>query len=169
MISNAQAKFETYDAKSRRAAPVAGLPLASDFLNHFSQIAMALEALDQAPHLAQDIRRWRPRSYHEHVRDNRLLALIDASQTLHPITRRAFIAVVEGLNALGLEASGRCRGDNEPLGPDEFPACQALAAAMKGLLERAMALVESAEGNSPRSAQDRADRAFAGVAPAETV
>ena len=40
--------------------------LSTDYLNHFTEVLMALEMMAGIPECAGDLRAWRPKSYAEH-------------------------------------------------------------------------------------------------------
>ena len=44
--------------------------LATDYLNHFNEIAMIFEMLPDVPDCLEDIREWRPKGYKEHFVDS---------------------------------------------------------------------------------------------------
>ena len=135
--------------------------LASDYLNHFNQIVMIIELLGQQPELAEDIRQWRPLSFIEHFESSRRARggrFLYAGGALNPVARRAFNAVVAGLESLAKEAIKIC--EPESLGAAQIEACAKVGVAMRSLLERAMALVEPAAQLTHETAQRRADRHF---------
>jgi hypothetical protein len=135
--------------------------LASDYLNHFNQIVMIIEVLEQQPDLAEEIRQWRPLSFIEHFESARRARggrFLYAGGALHPVARRAFNAVVAGLESLAKEAIKICGPD--PLDAAQIEACAKVGVAMRSLLERAMALVEPAAQLTHETAQRRADRHF---------
>jgi len=137
--------------------------LASDYLNHFNQIVMIIELLEQQPELAEDIRQWRPLSFIEHFESARRARggrFLYAGGALNPVARRAFNAVVGGLESLAKEAIKIC--GPAPLDTAQVDACAKVGVAMRSLLERAMALVEPASQLTHETAQKRADRYFLG-------
>lgn len=87
--------------------------LATDYLNHFTEVVMLLEMLPSMPECLGDIRAWAPKSYEEHFRDSvfsdKELA-IEAYQQADPALRGPFDAVIAELHALvpaGIEVAGR--------------------------------------------------------------
>lgn len=40
--------------------------LATDYLNHFNEVAMLIDMLEAMPDMAEDVLAWRPRSYGDH-------------------------------------------------------------------------------------------------------
>jgi len=44
--------------------------LATDYLNHFNEIAMLVELVAEMPECLEDVREWQPKSYVEHFRDS---------------------------------------------------------------------------------------------------
>ena len=44
--------------------------LATDYLNHFNELVMALDLIPDMPDCLQDAREWLPKSYEEHFADS---------------------------------------------------------------------------------------------------
>jgi len=44
--------------------------LATDYLNHFNEVAMLLEMIADMPDCLDELKAWRPKSYKEHFRDS---------------------------------------------------------------------------------------------------
>jgi hypothetical protein len=87
--------------------------LATDYLNHFTEVVMLLEMLPSMPECLGDIRAWSPKSYEEHfqgsVFSDRELA-IQAYQQADPALRRPFDAVIAELHTLlpeGIDEAAR--------------------------------------------------------------
>ncbi len=137
--------------------PTAGVTdSAARFLDHFNQIVMMIELIGRLPDLAEDVRIWRPRSLVEHSREAG--AAIAGYDALSPVARHAFDAVVAGLNTLGLAAVALCENAGGRLTPDEIAACREIGVVMGSLLERARALIETAEDPRSGAAKAPADR-----------
>jgi len=77
--------------------------LATDYLNHFTEVVMLLEMLPSMPECLGDIRAWAPKSYEEHFQDSvfsdRELA-VQAYREADPALRRPFDAVIAELHRL---------------------------------------------------------------------
>lgn len=77
--------------------------LATDYLNHFTEVVMLLEMLPSMPECLDDIRAWAPKSYEEHFRESvfsdRDLA-IQAYREAAPSVRLPFDTVIAELHAL---------------------------------------------------------------------
>lgn len=77
--------------------------LATDYLNHFTEVVMLLEMLPSMPECLADIRGWAPKSYEEHfqgsVFSDKELAIL-AYQQADPALRGPFDAVIAELHAL---------------------------------------------------------------------
>lgn len=136
----------------------------NDFYSHFGELVMLIGLLEKLPDLAEDIGKWRPRGYGEHLGQLRRLDGFESIEGLGQVARRAFDAVVAGLNALGMMAARRCGAAASPLNQAELAGVQDIALSMKGLLDRAMALADSAESAHGRPAQRRADAIFSSAA-----
>ncbi|MBV8567791.1 MAG: hypothetical protein JO366_22420 [Methylobacteriaceae bacterium] len=134
--------------------------LASDYLNHFNQIIMMLEQLPGIPDLRADILDWRPLSYRDFIRasqSDKAAKALRAYELLDPILRRAFDAVVAGLDKLATDAI-RLVGERPPgsyLGPPELAETTRF---MRILLDRAAALANHEDAYAVENAQKRADR-----------
>lgn len=133
-----------------------GLDLAGDYLKQFHEIVTMIGLMDRLPDLADDIRSWRPRSYVEPFADaaqrrkDEMLRIFDG---FNPLMRRAFEAVAAGLDRLAQAAVDLCDHGRRPLTPDELEACAAIGRSMRRLLERAAALVESADAQKSGAMQ----------------
>ncbi len=130
------------------------------FLDHFGRIVMMIELIGRLPDLAEDVRNWRPRNLVEYSRGARDSEAIDTYVALSPVARHAFDAVVAGLNALGSTAVTICENAGGPPSPDEIAACREIGVLMASLLERARALIETAENSPLRTHRPRVDRSF---------
>lgn len=112
--------------------------LATDYLNHFNEVAMLIEMLPMMPEASVDILAWAPRSYPDHFtatgfRDKDLA--IAAWRAADPALRGRFegaCAEVEGLIALAQEAL-REGGDVERIA-GEGAAIYAAISAVNGII-----------------------------------
>jgi hypothetical protein len=125
-----------------------GLCATGDYLRQFDEIVTMIWLMDRLPDLADDIRSWRPQSDVGPFADARqrqkdeILRIFDG---LDPAMRRAFEAVAAGLDKLAQSAVDLCNHARRPPTPDELEVCAAAGRSMQRLLERAAALVESAD------------------------
>ena len=75
--------------------------LATDYLNHFNEIAMLIEMAPSMPECLDDIRAWRPKTYAEHFHDSnftdRDLAIL-AYDNAPPQHRAPFDRTIDRLN-----------------------------------------------------------------------
>lgn len=88
--------------------------LATDFLNHFSEVVMLIEMLPDMPDCFEAVLEWHPKSYQDHFRDSRFpdrdLA-IEAYEAVPGRYRIPFEDVVAQMNALvavSVERIGAC-------------------------------------------------------------
>lgn len=136
------------DGRPRRPSERGACP-AGDYLKQFHEIATMIGLMGRLPDLADDIGLWRPRGSVEPFADaarrqqDEKLRVFDG---FDPLMRRAFEAVAAGLGKLAQSAVDLCGHAHQPLTPDELEACAAIGRSMRRLLERAAALVESADG-----------------------
>jgi hypothetical protein len=135
---------------SPRTAPPkpAALDQANGYPDHFRQIAAMVALLDRLPGAAE-VGAGRPlyRDAQDFIDgprrpDDDALRAYDG---LDPLTRRAFEAVVAGLDKLSESAADLCDQSHRPLTPVEMEACAAIGISMRQLLQRAAALVESSD------------------------
>jgi hypothetical protein len=81
--------------------PVTGL--ATDYLNHFSEVIMLLEMLSTMPDCVEDILAWRPVSYHDHFAGSRLKdreLAIAAYANADEAARQRLDELTEAMNAI---------------------------------------------------------------------
>lgn len=122
---------------SRRPAPCPAVA----YLKPFHEMAAMIGLMKSLPDCADDVADWRPRSQAgAAARRDEMLCLFDG---FDPLMRRAFEAVAAGLDELASAAVALCVSAARPLAPDELEACARIGGAMRRLLERATALVES--------------------------
>lgn len=74
--------------------------LATDYLNHFNEVAMLVDMLKTMPEMVEEILAWRPRSYRDHFHvtgfRERDLA-VEAYEAAHPSVRQAFDAACDAI------------------------------------------------------------------------
>ena len=81
--------------------PVTGL--STDYLNHFTEVLMALEMVADVPECAGDLRAWRPKTYVEHFAASRFThrdTVIRLYQAADPGVRKQVDRVSDNLNRL---------------------------------------------------------------------
>jgi hypothetical protein len=143
--------------RSRTAPPKpAGFGQTSDRLAHYRQIAAMATLLDRLPGAGDA----RP-AYRDEIAALPHDDLWRDRDGLDPLTRRAFDAVVAGLDKLAESAADLCDHDHAPLTPVEMEACAAIGKSMRQLLRRAAALVEPPQGRDAgqgRATPDEASR-----------
>ncbi len=125
-----------------------GLGPARDYLKPFHDIAAMIGLIDRLPDLADDIGRWRLPGLAEPFTGAAQRGIGEISRIFdgfHPLMRRAFEAVATALGKLAEAAADLCAGARHPLTPDELAACAAIGRSMRRLLDRAAALVDSAD------------------------
>jgi hypothetical protein len=119
---------------------------ADQYLDHLGQLATLIALLERLPDLTDDIRDWRSfgkaASSADPVQD-RNDAILHGYCQLDPVIKRAFQAVVAGLDKLAEAAVDLCERGHDPPTSGEIEACAEIGASMRPLLERALALAES--------------------------
>jgi hypothetical protein len=139
-------------------APGDGSPALGDYLDRFRQIAAMVEVLDHLPDYAGDIRDWRSHGKGERPQwppRGRKDEIWRSYGDLGPVTQRAFEAVVAGIDKLADSAVDLCDHTHRPPTPDEIKAGAEIGQSMRQLLDRAMALVDSAGARRHRPRHDR--------------
>ncbi|MGH6719493.1 MAG: hypothetical protein ACREER_09265 [Alphaproteobacteria bacterium] len=141
--------------------------LATDYLNHFNEVAMLIEMIDQAPEFMDDVLAWRPMSYADHFRQggfrHKALAVAAYDQA-PPIYREPFDATIAELDRAvldGVAAMAKASADGDPLASG-FAAAQ-VARTARDLIDRASAIIN---GHSLAARQDEIDALIEGVATA---
>lgn len=135
--------------------------LATDYLNHFNEVAMVLEMLPMAPDCFDEIAVWEPRSYVDHfawsaLRDADIA--IEAYGYVAAEVRAAFDAVVNRLNEKTQRAidSVRVVLATEDKDMIEFT-CAGAAAGMRALIDEASGIIN---GTTKRAASAGAQDAI---------
>jgi hypothetical protein len=142
----------------REAAGESGARVAEaegGLLDHFDEIVLMIGQIDRLPDLAEDLRNWRPRPLFRGAGGGAAFERYDA---LAPVARHAFDAIAAGLNTLGSAAVALCDNAGGRLSADEIAACREIGVVMGRLLERARALIETADDSSFGAARACVDR-----------
>lgn len=116
------------------------------YLDHLSELATMIALLERLPDLSGDIGQWRAFRNSAFAADpvqDRDGAILHGYGQLDPVIRRAFEAVVAGLDKLAGSAVDLCGRRHDPPTSGEIEACAEIGASMRPLLERALALAES--------------------------
>lgn len=96
-----------------------GSRLATDYLNHFNEVAMLLDMLGDMPDMAADVLDWRPRDYCAHFeatgfRDRAIV--VAAYHGADPNVRARFDAACAGAEAEVLAVQARLQADPGAVG-----------------------------------------------------
>lgn len=137
--------FLEWRARVRGANISAKTLLATDYLNHFNEIAMLVEMIPDVPDMIEDCRAWRPKSYCEHFRDSGFsdgalaIQAYDHVPARFRTTLEATIDQMDAVVASALEriAAARARGDEQRLRGD----CMASVEMMRRIIQVANAIV----------------------------
>ena len=84
--------------------------LATDFLNHFNEVAMIFEMLADVPECLDDIRAWRPKTYKEHFVDSAFSDKNLAIEAYDHVPKQyllPFETTIEKTNSLIIDSVGR--------------------------------------------------------------
>ncbi len=128
--------------------------LASDYLNHFHELVMLLEALASDPDdFATDLAAWRPLTYEEHFeasgfRDKNLA--IAAYRRAPEAVRRDFDAAVAELHSEAVELIAKVSEElNSGPRSQLVPYCQEAGARLRVLIGQANSIAVGANGHIP--------------------
>jgi hypothetical protein len=124
---------------------------ADQYLDHLSELATMIALLERLPDLSGDIGEWRAIRNTAFAADpvqDRNGAILHGYGELDPVIKRAFEAVVAGLDKLAESAADLCGRTHDPPTSGEIEACAEIGASMRPLLERALALAESVRPQS---------------------
>ena len=117
--------------------------VALGFLDHFRSFVAAIDALEDGPEALADLRNWNPLSFSAYYARALAAGAPDDYVSLSPISRRAFDAVAAALNSLGVVVLTLCEAASGPFTEQERMAREAIADQLRGLLDRAAALIET--------------------------
>jgi hypothetical protein len=130
--------------------------LATDYLNHFTEIIMLLELIPDMPDMIADARAWQPKTYAEHFHASNFAArdlAIKAYEQAPSTYRLPFDAIVDELHAriaVGIEAIAEATKS-----PDTLPAkVAAVVAEIQSLIQRASDLIHGNVAALDQSAVD---------------
>jgi hypothetical protein len=137
--------------------PVTGL--STDYLNHFTELLMALEVVAGIPEYIDDLRAWRSKTYAEHFATSRFTnrdTVIHLYQATDPSMRKQVDKVSDALNRLLAEARDAVLRDPETAAGAAAqhatgkvrPLIAELAALMNGTAD------EAGQGLNPQAAID---------------
>lgn len=93
--------------------------LATDYLNHFNEVAMLLEMLPDMPEMIEDVKAWRPKPYQDHFRTSTIAdkeLAIEAYDHAPKRYREPFDTTVDQINrliAISIERLGADVGRGE--------------------------------------------------------
>ena len=114
--------------------PVTGL--STDYLNHFTEVLMALEMVADVPECLDDVRAWRPKTYTEHFAASRFTHrdnVIRLYQAADPDLRKQVDKVSDTLNRLLVKARDTVLRDPKTVAARPA-AAQPLIAELAGLM-----------------------------------
>jgi hypothetical protein len=134
--------------------PVTGL--STDYLNHFTEVLMALEMVADVPECIDDVRAWSPKTYAEHFAQSRFTqrdAAIRLYQAADPALRLKVDQLSDALNGLLVEARdaalrAKPAAKHAPKPTAVRPLIAELAGLMNGTAD------ETGEGLNPQAAID---------------
>jgi hypothetical protein len=135
--------------------PVTGL--STDYLNHFAEAVMVLEAATSMPECLEDLRGWRPKGYVEHFSTSSFSnreAVITAYEGTSPAVRHAIDRAAEVLNEALVKTRDIVLRDRKK--PDAARAAQWAVDWIKPLIARTAAVIN---GTAPDVAERQGSQA----------
>jgi hypothetical protein len=149
------------DRATRLAAaninPVTGL--ATDYLNHFNEAIMLLEALSSCPECLDDLRAWKPASYREHFAQSRFkhrALAIEAYDAADPAVKQCLDTLADTMTSV-LEATRAALSAELPA-ETAAQLAQRAVAWLRPLVARAGAVIngdaQSTAAPTPQAAAD---------------
>lgn len=133
--------------------------LATDYLNHFSEIVMLIEMIPDSPELLETAREWRPKTYQEHFADSAFSdkeLAIEAYEFVPPCYRAPFEETIARIDRLVPTAIERLIAALDSGQTEEAPrVAQTAAAAIGKLIDRASGIIH---GNVVALSQDEINR-----------
>ncbi len=143
--------------------PASGL--ANDYLNLFNEVVMLIEQLPQMPELMDDLIAWRPTTYVEYFNRSNLPGretTLDIYNGLDARLRRKFEDVVAELDRVATGAVVSIRRHHRLKGANDndmlMQMCERSGENLRGILKRAVEIVNYGQGEADEDAQRRADR-----------
>ena len=123
--------------------------LATDYLNHFNEIAMMLEMIPDMPEFLGEAREWRPKSYPDHFRDSGFsdkdlaIAAYDHAPARYRDPFDKTVARIDRLVALSLDRIEARLGDGD--GDATAAATARASRALRTLIDAASAIIHGGE------------------------
>ena len=133
--------------------------LATDYLNHFTEVIMLLELVPDMPDMIEDARAWQPKTYAEHFRASHFAArdlAIEAYECAPEAYRVPFDGIVDELHAriaIGVDEIAAANADPAALASS----VAAVVAEIQALIQRASDLIH---GNIAALDQSAVDALF---------
>ena len=128
--------------------------LSNDFLNHYSEVLMLIEMAPHDPDIAADLNDWQPMSYPDYFSASplrRSAAALAAYEALPPARRQAFEQLTGAMDTLATMAAFALQ---PPCDSDTaMRVCETTVPALRNLVERAAAFLNSGGRELPEEGQ----------------
>ncbi len=132
--------------------------LATDYLNHFNEIAMILELVADCPDCIDEAKEWQPKSYPDHFNDSGFSAkefVIKAYDAAPDCYRQPFDETIGKMNTLVIDGIAEV----EAMLPDAEPertqlTVQRITGELNALIEQASAIIHGATATMSQTAVD---------------
>ena len=132
--------------------------LATDYLNHFNEIAMILELLADCPDCIDEAKEWQPKTYKDHFNDSGFSAkeFMIAAYTHAPARyRQPFDTTISTMNNLVLKGIESIEAILSKADPEQTQiVVQLVTSELQGLIERASAIIHGADPAMDQTAVD---------------
>ena len=132
--------------------------MATDYLNHFNEIAMILELLVDCPDCIDEAKEWRPKTYEEHFNDSSFSAkkFVIAAYAHSPACYRGpFENTISTMNELVLTGLEEIEAMLPKADPERTQiVVQGVTGELQGLIERAGAIIHGAAPTMDQTAVD---------------
>ena len=132
--------------------------LATDYLNHFNEIAMILELLADCPDCIDEAKEWQPKTYDAHFRDSGFSAkefVIEAYEHAPARYREPFDETIAKMNRLVQAGIVEIETALPTTDPEQNQILvQRITGELQGLIERASAIIHGADPTMDQDAVD---------------
>ncbi len=135
--------------------------LSTDYLNHFTEVIMAIEMLTAAPDCLPDLLAWTPKTYCEHFAASRLSnrnAVIEAYRATDPRRRRELDRLSDALNAALSEVRDVVVA--QPSAPGAAEHAKHMAYRLRPLVSRTASLINGSMTDVEQDRQAGIDELF---------
>ena len=132
--------------------------LATDYLNHFNEIAMILELVADCPDCIDEAKEWQPKSYPDHFNDSGFSAkefVIEAYNAAPDCYRQPFDDTITKMNTLVIDGIAEVEAMLSEAEPQHTQlTVQRITGELNALIEQASAIIHGAGTTMSQTAVD---------------